>query len=138
MHGAAFRAQQIANRDGAQDTIDCALEGPPKRADGAVGGVRAGSLAARMAAAEAVFVDAAAEDGQSIADANAFGGKRERIAARFTAYGGHKSALAQNAHQLTDVRLRNAFAAADFRNRNASARALARDLQQTAQSVFVV
>lgn len=138
MHGAAFRAQQIANRDGAQDAIDCALEGPPKRADGAVGGVRAGGLATRMAAAEAIFEDAAAENGQSIADADTFSGKRERIAACFTPHSGHKSALAQNAHQLAYVGLRNTFAAADLGNCNASARALTRDLQQAAQSVFVV
>src|SRR5207248_4980664 len=87
---------------------------------------------------EIVFVDAASENGQRISNVDSLRRKHERITACFATRSLYKSALPQNAHQLGHVCYRETLVTADLRNGRAPVRAFMRDLQKTAQSVFLV
>jgi hypothetical protein len=78
--------------------------------------------------AEIVFVHAASENAQRIANVDSLRRKRECITACLATRGLYKSALPQNAHQLGHVCYRDTLVTADVGNGRAPIRALMRDV----------
>jgi hypothetical protein len=132
------RVQQIAKCRCTQYAIHSALQGTPERADGTVGRMRTIGQRAGVPSTEIVFVHAASENSERVANANSLRRHRERITAGLATHSLYKSALPQNTHQLGHIRCRDAFVTADVGNGRAPTCTLMRNMQEAAQSIFFV
>jgi hypothetical protein len=130
--------EQVTNRCSTQYAVHCGLYGMPKRTYGAISRMRAAGLSARVAITKIVRVDSASENGQRITNADSLRRKCEGIATCFAARGLHETALPQDTHQLRHVWHGDALFAADLRYRSTPVRTTPCNLQETAQSVFLV
>src|SRR5207245_2065107 len=90
----------------------------------------------RVFLAELRVKEAAAQQGERLADDDPFRRPRERVASRLAARARDETAAPQNAHQFRHVVAGDSLGLADFGDREGACPALARNSQQATQTVF--